>query len=47
MWCLLQAIEGLVKTTHQLKVSGLNKAGGLVSVDRLIENVVEEGVIDV
>jgi hypothetical protein len=44
---LLQAIEGLVEPAHQLRVRGVNEAGGLRAVDSLGECAVEEGVLDV
>jgi hypothetical protein len=44
---LLQAIEGLVEPSHQLRVSRVNIADGLRAVDRLGECTVEEGVLDV
>ena len=44
---LLQAVEELVEPAHQLRVSGVNEAGGLGAVDRLGEGAVEEGVLDV
>jgi hypothetical protein len=46
-WRLLQAIEGLIESAHQLRVRKVNEAGGLRAVDRLRESVVEEGVLDV
>jgi hypothetical protein len=41
--CLLQAVEGLVESAHQLRVSRVNEVGRLEVVDRLGEGVVEEG----
>jgi hypothetical protein len=46
-WCLLQAVERLVDPAHQLRVCGVNKAGGLTAVDGLRECVVEEDILDV
>jgi hypothetical protein len=45
--CLLQAIEGLVESAHQLRVRGVNEAVGLRAVDGLGDCAVEEGVLDV
>jgi hypothetical protein len=44
---LLQAVEGLAEPTHQLRVHGVNEAGGLKTVDDLRECAVEEGILDV
>jgi hypothetical protein len=44
---LLQAVEGRVESTHQLRVHGVNEAGRLRAVDSLRECAVEEGVLDV
>jgi hypothetical protein len=44
---LLQAIEGLVESAHQLRVHGVNEASGLRAVDSLGECAIEEGVLDV
>jgi hypothetical protein len=46
-WCLLQAVEGLVEPTHQLRVHRVNEASGLRVVDRLIECAMEEDVLDI
>jgi hypothetical protein len=46
-WRLLQAIAGLIEPTHQLRMSGVNEASRLGSMDRLGEGVVEEDVLDV
>jgi hypothetical protein len=43
----LQAVKGLVESAHQLRVRGVNEAGGLRAVDGLRECVVKEGVLDV
>jgi hypothetical protein len=40
--CLFQAVEELVESTHQLRVGGVNEAGGLAAVDRLGEDAVEK-----
>jgi hypothetical protein len=45
--CLLQAIEGHVELTHQLRVHRVNEAGGLRAVAGIGECAVEEGVLDV
>jgi hypothetical protein len=45
--CLLQAVEGLVESAHQLRVRGVNEAVGLRAVDDLGDCAVEEGVLDV
>jgi hypothetical protein len=45
--CLLQAVEGLVELTHQLRVRGVNEADELRAVYGLREYLVEEGVLDV
>jgi hypothetical protein len=47
LWRLLQTIEGLVEPAHQLRVCGVNEAGGLRAVDYLEECAVKEGVLDV
>jgi hypothetical protein len=39
-------VEGLVELTHQLRVGGVNKAGGLAAADRLGEGIVEEDILD-
>jgi hypothetical protein len=44
---LLQAIEELVESAHQLRVRRVNEADGLRAVDGLGECAVEEGVLDV
>jgi hypothetical protein len=44
---LLQAVEGLVEPVHQLRVCGVNKAGGLRAGDSLEECAVEKGILDV
>jgi hypothetical protein len=44
---LLQAVEGLVESAHQLRVSWVNEVSGLRAVDRLRECDVEEGVLDI
>jgi hypothetical protein len=44
---LLQAIEGLVESRHQLRVCRVNEVGGLRAVDSLRECAMEEGVLDV
>jgi hypothetical protein len=44
---LLQAVEGLVEPTHQLRVRRINEANGLRAVGCLKECAVEEGVLDV
>jgi hypothetical protein len=44
---LLQAVEGLVELAHQLRVRGVNEAGGLRAVDSLRECAVEEDALDV
>jgi hypothetical protein len=44
---LLQAVEGLVEPTHQLRVHGINEVDGLRAVDGLEKSVVEEGSLDV
>jgi hypothetical protein len=46
-WRLLQVVEGLVEPAHQLRVRGVNEAGGMRVVDGLGECAVEEGVLDV
>jgi hypothetical protein len=46
-WRLLQAVEGLVESAHQLRVHGVNEASRLRAVDGLGECVVEEGILDV
>jgi hypothetical protein len=46
-WCLFQAVEGLVESAHQLRVSRVNEAGGMRAVDRLGECAVEEDFLDV
>jgi hypothetical protein len=45
--CLLQAVEGLVELTHQLRVSRVNKAGWLTAINYLGDCDMEEGVLDV
>jgi hypothetical protein len=40
---LLQAIGRIIEPTHQLRVSGVNEAGGLRAVDHIGECAVEEG----
>jgi hypothetical protein len=47
LWCLLQAVEGFVVPTHQLRVCRVNEPGGLRVVDHIRECVVEEGILDV
>jgi hypothetical protein len=44
---LLQAVEGLVEPTQQLRVSRVNEVGRLRAVDHLRECAVEEGILDV
>jgi hypothetical protein len=44
---LLQAVEGLIEPTHQLRVRGVNKARGMRAVDSLGECAIEEHVLDV
>jgi hypothetical protein len=44
---LLQAVEGLVEPTHQLRVRGVNEADRLRAVDGLGECAMEEGILDV
>jgi hypothetical protein len=44
---LLRAVEELVQLAHQLRVRGVNEAGGLRVVDGLGECAMEEGVLDV
>jgi hypothetical protein len=44
---LLQAVEGLVELTHQLRVRGVNEVGRLRAVHCLRECAMEEGVLDV
>jgi hypothetical protein len=44
---LLQAVEGLVESAHQLRVNWVNEVSGLRAVDRLRECDVEEGVLDI
>jgi hypothetical protein len=47
LWCLLEAVEGAIQTTNQVRVSGVDEAGGLVAVDSLRQSAMEEGVLDV
>jgi hypothetical protein len=44
---LLQAVEELVETAHQLRVSTMNEVNGLRAVDHLEECAMKEGVLDV
>jgi hypothetical protein len=44
---LLQAVEGLVEPTHQLRVCGVNEANWLRVVDGPRECAVEEDVLDI
>jgi hypothetical protein len=44
---LLQAVEGLVEPTHQLRVRGVNEAGGLRAVDGLRDCAVKESLLDI
>jgi hypothetical protein len=45
--CLLKALEAIVEPAHQVGVSGLNEAGGLVVVVCLSEDVMEEEVFNI
>jgi hypothetical protein len=44
---LLQAIEGPVEPTHQLRVSGVNEVGSLGAINRLDKGAIEESVLDI
>jgi hypothetical protein len=36
-----------VHPAHQIRTSGVDKAGGLATVDRLFQSVVEEDILDI
>jgi hypothetical protein len=44
---LLEAVQGAVQPTNQIRTSGVNEVGGLAAVDSLRESAVEEGILDV
>jgi hypothetical protein len=46
-WSLFQATEVLVELAHTIAVNGVHEAGWLASVDVLVDEAVEEGVVDV
>jgi hypothetical protein len=44
---LLEAVEGAVQPADQVRVSGVDEAGGLAAVESLRQSDMEEGVLDV
>jgi hypothetical protein len=43
-WFLLEAIEGLMEPTYIVRMMGVDKAGGLLTVNNLIEVAMKEGI---
>jgi hypothetical protein len=44
---LLEAVEGAVQPTDQIRTSFVDEAGGLAAVDSLRQSAVEEGILDI
>jgi hypothetical protein len=42
-----EAVEGAVQPTYQIRVSGVDEAGGLATVDSFRQSAMEEGILDV
>jgi hypothetical protein len=47
MRSLLETVEGLVKTADIIRVAGINKSWGLLTVDSFIKSTVEEIILDI
>jgi hypothetical protein len=45
--CLLEAVERAVQAADQIRVSGIDEAGGLAAVDSLRQSAMKEGVLNV